>query len=215
MLILSHAGNLGNLNWVKHSSCRSSVTHSYQCVQYFRLSKQWYGWQCLGLEHQTRDRKVPGSSPGRTSRRIFFSSVNFLCWFLFRYLFHPCVTAVAHKNPGHSAKSASGRLQLNTHMPYLCGFEWSDTVNWCMVEWCTQNLHWDGSISPDMRYVPASNVIFSAITSTFNPIHLDRFILSHASTQEKTRRFNGFKFHTFIGCFWETLQQWRVNMQGS
>ena len=26
------------------------------------------------------------------------------------------------KNPGHSAKSAGGRLQLNTHTPYVCGF---------------------------------------------------------------------------------------------
>ena len=51
------------------------------------------------------------------------------------------------KDPGHSAKSAGGRLQLNTHTPYLCGFEWCDTVTWCMVEWCTQNLHWNGSIS--------------------------------------------------------------------
>ena len=51
------------------------------------------------------------------------------------------------KDPGHSDKSARGRLQLNTHTPYLCGFEWSDTVNWCMVGWCTQNLRWDGSIS--------------------------------------------------------------------
>ena len=24
--------------------------------------------------------------------------------------------------PGHSAKSAGGRLQLNTHTPYVCGF---------------------------------------------------------------------------------------------
>ena len=37
--------------------------------------------------------------------------------------------------------------KVNTHTPYLCGFEWSDTVTWCMVEWCTQNLHWNGSIS--------------------------------------------------------------------
>ena len=27
------------------------------------------------------------------------------------------------KDPGHSAKSAGGRLQLNTHTAYLCGFE--------------------------------------------------------------------------------------------
>ena len=26
------------------------------------------------------------------------------------------------KYPGHSAKSASGRLQLNTHTSYICGF---------------------------------------------------------------------------------------------
>ena len=26
------------------------------------------------------------------------------------------------KDPGHSAKSAGGRLQLNMHAPYICGF---------------------------------------------------------------------------------------------
>ena len=26
------------------------------------------------------------------------------------------------KYPGNSAKSADGRLQLNTHAPYVCGF---------------------------------------------------------------------------------------------
>ena len=59
--------------------------------------------------------------------------VNFLCWLLFRYPFHPRITAVARKDPGHSAKSAGGRLQLNTHTPYVCGFAWSDTVHGCMV----------------------------------------------------------------------------------
>ena len=32
------------------------------------------------------------------------------------------VTAVARKRFGHSAKSAGGRLQVNTHTPYACGF---------------------------------------------------------------------------------------------
>ena len=40
------------------------------------------------------------------------------------------------KDPGHSAKSAGGSLQLNTHAPYVCGSERSDTVNWCMVHGC-------------------------------------------------------------------------------
>ena len=49
------------------------------------------------LERRTRDRKVPGSSPGRSGGRIFFSRVNFLCRLLFLYPFHPRVTAVARK----------------------------------------------------------------------------------------------------------------------
>ena len=47
----------------------------------------------LWLERQTRDQKVPGSSPRKNSGRIFFSRVNFLCWLLFRYPFHTRVTA--------------------------------------------------------------------------------------------------------------------------
>ena len=33
------------------------------------------------------------------------------------------------KDPGHSATRAGGRLQLNTHAPYVCG----DLVHGCMV----------------------------------------------------------------------------------
>ena len=49
------------------------------------------------LECRTHDWKVAGLNPCRSGGRIFFSSVNFLCQLLFRYPFHPCVTAVAHK----------------------------------------------------------------------------------------------------------------------
>ena len=35
----------------------------------------------------------------RNGGRIFFSRVDFLCWLLFRYPFHPRVTAVARKRP--------------------------------------------------------------------------------------------------------------------
>ena len=41
------------------------------------------------LQHRTRDWKVAGSNPCWSSRRIFFSRVDFLCWLLFRYPFHP------------------------------------------------------------------------------------------------------------------------------
>ena len=47
--------------------------------------------------------------------------------------FSICFTSVllqSHiKDPGHSAKSAGGRLPLNAHTPYICGFKQSDIVN--------------------------------------------------------------------------------------
>ena len=53
----------------------------------------------------------------------------------------------------------------HTHTPYLCGFGRSDTVTWCMVEWCTQNLRRNGSISrgtshatPEERYQYTTSV---------------------------------------------------------
>ena len=49
------------------------------------------------LEHGTHDRNVLALIPHRNGGRIFFSRVNFLCWLLFQYMFHPHVTAVAHK----------------------------------------------------------------------------------------------------------------------
>ena len=44
---VSLAGNSGCLSWVRHSSCKSSMTHSCQCVQYFHVSRQLYGCQPL------------------------------------------------------------------------------------------------------------------------------------------------------------------------
>ena len=49
------------------------------------------------LEHRTRDWKVAGLNPCWNGGRIFFSRVDFLCWLLFRYPFHPRVTTVARK----------------------------------------------------------------------------------------------------------------------
>ena len=41
--------NSGCFTQVRNSSRKSSATHSYQCVQYFRGSRQCYDWQCLGF----------------------------------------------------------------------------------------------------------------------------------------------------------------------
>ena len=48
-------GNSDCLTWVKHSSCKNSATHSYQCVKYFRVSKQWCGCQCWGFFYMCTD----------------------------------------------------------------------------------------------------------------------------------------------------------------
>ena len=65
------------------------------CLTYRRMTYRRGAGIAQWSERRTRDRK--GSSPGRSGGRIFFSRVNFLCWLLFRYPFHPRVTAVVRK----------------------------------------------------------------------------------------------------------------------
>ena len=77
-------------------------------------------------------------APNLWSKGCGFESLleNFLlqghtfCADLFRYPFHPRVTAVARKRSRSFCQRR--RLQLNTHTPYVCGFAWSDTVHGCM-----------------------------------------------------------------------------------
>ena len=71
------------------------------------------------LERQTRDRKVSSSNPGRSDGRIFFSRVNFEFLLLFGIRSIPVLLQWHIKDPGHSVKSASGRLHPNTHSPSL------------------------------------------------------------------------------------------------
>ena len=54
--------------------------------------------------------KVAGSNPCWGGGRIFFSRVNFLCWLLFWYLFHPRITAVARKRPRSSCQKRSWQV---------------------------------------------------------------------------------------------------------
>ena len=57
------------------------------------------------------------SPQGEESRRTI-CRVNFLCWLLFRYAFHPHVTVVACKRPwAFCLKCILGRLWLNLRIP--------------------------------------------------------------------------------------------------
>ena len=66
---------------------------------------------------------------GQEWQEHFRLQVSFLCRLLFHY---PPWCCSSMKEPGHSAKSAGGRLQLNTHAaaPYIRDF---DMVCGCMV----------------------------------------------------------------------------------
>ena len=68
------------------------------------------------LEHRTRDWKVTGSNPCWNGGRIFFSRVDFLCWLLFRYPFHPRVTTVARKKSRSFCQKC--RWQVTAKHPY-------------------------------------------------------------------------------------------------
>ena len=48
---------------------------------------------------------------------MFFSRVYFVCWLVFVVRSTPVLPQLHAKDPGHSAKSADGRLHLNTHAP--------------------------------------------------------------------------------------------------
>ena len=78
----------------------------------------------LLVEWRTCDRKVECSNCCRSSERIFFSRVNFVCWILFGIRSTPLLLQWHAKDPGHSAKSAGGRLHLNKHTP-LTQRSWS------------------------------------------------------------------------------------------
>ena len=70
------------------------------------------------LEHRTRDRKFVSSNPGRIGGGNFLLQGQLCVLTLIRCSFHPRVLPQWHvKDPGHSAKSAGGRLHLNMHTP--------------------------------------------------------------------------------------------------
>ena len=94
------------------------------------------------LERPTRDRKVAGSNLCRSSGRIFFPMVNFLCWLLFQYPFHPHVTAVARKRPRSFRQKC--RWQVTAKHTYTLRM-------WLYLKWHGAWLYgvhrtcWDGS----------------------------------------------------------------------
>ena len=91
------------------------------------------------LERRTRDWKVAGSDPCRSSGRIFFR-VDFLCWLLFRYPFHPRVTTVACKRSRSFCQKC--RWQVTAEHAYilhmwLC-MKWHSAWLYCVHRTCAE-----------------------------------------------------------------------------
>ena len=69
----------------------------------------WVAGIACWSEHQAHDLKVVSSNPGRSSRRVFLSRVNCLCWLLLSVHSTPMLPQWHVRDPGHSVKSAGGR----------------------------------------------------------------------------------------------------------
>ena len=107
--------------------------------------KTWGAGMPQWLECRTHDWKVTGSNCCSCGGRILLFRMNFLCWLLFQYPFHPpCYCSSTWRSRSFCQKC---RWQVTAKYAYtlrmwLCT-KWH--VTWCMVVWCTQNLRQDGS----------------------------------------------------------------------
>ena len=102
--------------------CRCSWTYSKRSWLMAFIYFVWFGAgkrDSLLVEHRTRDRTVACSNPGRSGGRILFSRVKLVCWLLFGVRSSHMLPQWHVKDASHSAKSAGGRLHINTHTPLI------------------------------------------------------------------------------------------------
>ena len=119
------------------------------------------------LQRRTRDRKVAGSNPCWSGGRIFFSRVNFLCWLLFRYPFHPRVTAVARKRPRSFCQKR--RWQVTAKHAYTLRM-------WLCMKWHGALLY----ERAEMAAVSCGTSHASAVSTPLRWIFKKRAIKSHS-----------------------------------
>ena len=99
------------------------------------------------------------SSPGSTFCADSYFSIRFT----------PMLPQWHIKDPSHSAKSAGGRLQLNTHASYGRCFAWSDIVHGCMVyavcaEMAARGTSHASAVSTPLRWI-FKKTLWKAINS--------------------------------------------------
>ena len=86
---------------------------SWQRSKYEEGARIACWWEC-----RTRDQNFVSSNPSMSFWRIFFSRPSFVWWFIFGVRSTSMLMQWHVKDPGHSAKSANGRLHLNMHTSF-------------------------------------------------------------------------------------------------
>ena len=157
------------------------VRNQTECVVPLRVNSSKGSWDSSVVEHQTRDQKVHCSSqqakswqessfPGSTvcgdpyfgicSTAVYRPDITVMvdwAWNTKLLIYHPSVAALAHKRSWPFCQKCKWQVTAK-HTCNLCMWlKWSDTVNCCMVVWCTQHMHWDGSSF--MWHQPCNNQI--------------------------------------------------------
>ena len=108
--------------------------HTLASVKWEAGSAQW-------LEHRTHECRSWVQIPAGAAVKFSSPGSTFCANSYFGIHSTPVLPQQHVKDPGHSAKSAGGSLQLNMHASYRCGYAWSDNdmVHHCMVVQYTQN----------------------------------------------------------------------------
>ena len=108
---LSLAGNLEHLTQVRHSSLKSSATHSCQCVQYFWVSRQ-FGSPYPGKAHPRQGQRYPVCSVFECSDNGMAASV----WKL-----PLCTQMLMHAHTGGCTDTArESALEVDSGRKILC-----------------------------------------------------------------------------------------------
>ena len=105
--------------------CIETVTPSLLSACLLRA--QWGAGIAQWLDRLTRDRKSRVRVPAGSASEFSAPRSTFCADSFFGVRSTPVIPQWHVKDPGHSAKSAGGRLLPNAHAPYICGFEGGDT----------------------------------------------------------------------------------------
>ena len=131
--------------WQKRKVWNTSHTSPFSCFLW--VTSEWMNIapppQGAGiaqwLEHRTRDWKVAGSNPCWNGGRIFFSRVDFLCWLLFRYPFHPRVTTVARKKSRSFCQKCRWQVTAKHAYTLRMWIYWTVLRHWSQL---VPNMSW-------------------------------------------------------------------------